>query len=113
MPPTEEDLAWFRSTFRPIPKPQLPDDTVEYSLYIFSSTWQSEDALRNRLREVQKAAAQIQKEYLKEYIWQRQAFGLEIAREDGEVCMLCKERAITNMLTGVSAYRTEPSPRKD
>ena len=91
MPPTEEDIAWFKSTFHPIPKPQLPDDCVEYSLQVFSSSASSEDGLRSRLREVQKSAAQLQKEYLKDYNWQRQAFALELVKEDGEeVCLALK-----------------------
>ena len=84
MPPTEEDIAWFKSTFHPIPKPRLPDDCVEYSLHLFSSSAPSDDVLRSRLREVQKSAAQLQKDYLKDYIWQRQGFALELVKEDGE-----------------------------
>ncbi|KAJ5693024.1 hypothetical protein N7462_002447 [Penicillium macrosclerotiorum] len=34
---TEEDIAWFKSTFHPIPKPELPDDSVEYWIYHFPS----------------------------------------------------------------------------
>lgn len=86
MPPTEEDLAWFRSTFHPIPRARLPDDCVEYSLYIFNSSVDGDSAIRERLREVQKCSSSLQKQYLKEYTWQRQGFGLEIVKEDGEVC---------------------------
>ena len=87
MPPTEEDLAWLRSTFHTIPKPCLPDDCVEYCLYIFESNLDpaNESELRLRLREVQKHASELQKKWLKDYIWQRQAFGLELVKEDGEV----------------------------
>jgi hypothetical protein len=90
MPPTEEDLAWFRSTFHPIPKPRLPDDCVEYCLYIFNSTIDASNDLeiRLRLREAQKHASALQKEWLKDYIWQRQGFGLEIVTEDGDVGLL-------------------------
>ena len=87
MPPTEEDLAWFRSTFHPIPKPRLPDDCVEYCLYIFNSNIDpsNDSEMRLCLREVQKHASELQKEWLKQYIWQRQGFGLEMTTEDGEV----------------------------
>jgi predicted adenine nucleotide alpha hydrolase (AANH) superfamily ATPase len=90
MPPTDEDLAWFRSTFHPIPRPQLPDDCVEYCLYIFNSNIDpgNESELRLHLREVQKYASELQKEWLKEYIWQRQDFRLELKKEDGEVCLI-------------------------
>lgn len=87
MPPTEEDVAWFQSTFHPIPKPALPDDCIEYSLYIISPSLDStnDSELRLRLRDVQKRAAGLQKQYLKDYIWQRQGFSLELNKEDGEV----------------------------
>ncbi|PGH36085.1 hypothetical protein GX50_01097 [[Emmonsia] crescens] len=86
-PPTDEDIEWFRSTFRPIPKPQLPDDCIEYSLYCISSgnvdSTADADLARTRLTEVQKAAAELMKTLLKDYIWQRDAFKLEMTREDG------------------------------
>jgi hypothetical protein len=88
MPPTDEDIAWLRSSFHPVPRPQLPDDCVEYSLYIISQNLDptNDSEARLRLRDVQKAASDLQKKWLKDYIWQRQGFGLELAREDGEVC---------------------------
>ena len=87
MPPTDEDVAWFQSTFHPIPKPSLPDDCIEYSLYIISPSLDSinDSELRLRLRDVQKRAADLQKQYLKDYIWQRQGLSLELNKEDGEV----------------------------
>ncbi|KIW89435.1 uncharacterized protein Z519_09591 [Cladophialophora bantiana CBS 173.52] len=85
MPTTEEDIAWFRSTFHPIPKPALPDDCIEYSLYIISPSLDlSHDSeLRLRFREVQKYATDLHRLYLKDYIWQRQGFSLELNKEDG------------------------------
>ncbi|KIV96134.1 hypothetical protein PV10_00038 [Exophiala mesophila] len=85
MPPTDEDVAWFQSTFHPIPKPSLPDDCIEYSLYIISPSLDSinDSELRLRLRDVQKRAADLQKQYLKDYIWQRQGLSLELNKEDG------------------------------
>ena len=90
MPPNEEDLEWLRSTFHPIPRPRLPDDCVEYSLHVVSSALDpaNDSEVRIRLREVQKHASELQKKWLKDYIWQRQGFGLEIVKEDGEVCHL-------------------------
>lgn len=88
MPPTDEDIAWLRSSFHPVPRPQLPDDCVEYSLYIVSQELDpsNDSEARVRLRDVQKAASDLQKKWLKDYIWQRRGFGLELVREDGEVC---------------------------
>ncbi|KEF62851.1 uncharacterized protein A1O9_00824 [Exophiala aquamarina CBS 119918] len=85
MPPTEEDLAWLRSTFHPIPKPALPDDCIEYSLYILSTSLDrsNDSELRLRLRDIQKHATDLQKRCLKDYIWQRQGFSLELNKEDG------------------------------
>ncbi|CAG8887814.1 unnamed protein product [Penicillium egyptiacum] len=85
---SEEDLAWFQSTFRPIPKPELPDDAVEYSIYhILPSPTPAviDEAAetRARLLEVQRTAADLTKDLLKDYIWQREAFRLEITKEDG------------------------------
>lgn len=90
MPPNEEDLAWFQSTFHPIPKPALPDDCIEYSLYIISSSLDAthDSEVRLALRDVQKHATELQRQYLKEYIWQRQGFALETNKEDGEVCVI-------------------------
>lgn len=86
---SEEDLAWFKSTFRPIPRPQLPEDAIEYSLYLLSSdpAPASTDIIvqtRTRLQEVQKSASELTKDYLKGYIWQREAFNLEIVKENGK-----------------------------
>lgn len=99
MPPTEEDVAWFRSTFHPIPKPALPDDCIEYSLHIISPSLDSsnDSEVRLRLREVQKYAADLHRTHLKDYIWQRQGFTIELQKEDGEVCT-CLTRAAENRL---------------
>ncbi|KAK2743266.1 hypothetical protein FQN57_004955 [Myotisia sp. PD_48] len=85
---SEEDLAWFKSTFRPIPKPQLPDDCVEYSLYWISPSDEKcvedqSDLIRTSLGKVQKSASELVKKYLKDYIWQRDGFKLELTKEDG------------------------------
>lgn len=84
---TEEDIAWFKSTFHPIPKPQLPDDSVEYSVYYLPSPAPAviDEAAetRTRLLEVQRTAAELTKDLLKDYIWQREGFKLEITKEDG------------------------------
>lgn len=87
---SQEDLEWFKSTFRPIPKPQLPEDAIEYSLYLILSdhppTPTVTDAIaetRSRLQEIQKSASELTKSLLKNYIWQREGFSLEVVKEDG------------------------------
>ncbi|KAL1886106.1 hypothetical protein Plec18167_000035 [Paecilomyces lecythidis] len=87
-PMSQEDLEWFKSTFHPIPKPQLPDDSVEYSLYLIPAgpapaVTEEAAETRSRLHEVQKTASELTKTLLKDYIWQRDAFNLEIAKENG------------------------------
>ncbi|KAF7593427.1 hypothetical protein BBP40_011529 [Aspergillus hancockii] len=87
-PMSQEDLEWFKSTFRPIPKPELPDDCVEYSLYHIPSdpTPAIIDKVaetRSRLVDVQRTAAELTKDLLKGYIWQREGFRLEVSKEDG------------------------------
>ncbi|KAL9617518.1 MAG: hypothetical protein Q9160_007676 [Pyrenula sp. 1 TL-2023] len=87
MPATEEDIAWFKSTFHAIPKARLPDDCVEYSIYLFSTGIDSRNGTesRRRLEDIQRQAALLQKRWLKDYIWQRQGFSLEIVNEDGAI----------------------------
>ena len=85
----EEDIAWLKSTFHPIPRPALPDDCIEYSLYVLDTKLDqsNQSEIKIQLRDVQKHATQRQREWLKDYIWQRQPFNLELVSEDGEVCM--------------------------
>ncbi|KAI5307323.1 hypothetical protein KEM56_007589 [Ascosphaera pollenicola] len=64
-PMTEEDLEWFKSTFHPIPRPQLPDDCMQYSLYWISKDTTGTADERAALAEVQKAASELVKTYLK------------------------------------------------
>ena len=91
---SQEDIEWFKSTFHPIPKPQLPDDSVEYSVYHIPSgsgvvvPVDEVSETRARLVQVQRTAAELAKNLLKDYIWQREAFHLEIVKEDGIIADL-------------------------
>lgn len=87
-PLSQEDLEWFKSTFHPVPRPQLPDCTVEYSLYLISSEPNPTvvDAVaetRAKLQEVQKSASALTNSLLGGYIWQREPFRLQITKENG------------------------------
>lgn len=106
---SEEDIAWFKSTFHPIPKAALPDDCIAYTVYALSSTLDSsnDSETRLRLKEIQRYATELQKQWLREYIWQRQGFSLEMDKDDGEVGN-CLERTAKSRLTvnlGMSCLR--------
>ncbi|KAI1981638.1 hypothetical protein LOZ53_004706 [Ophidiomyces ophidiicola] len=94
-PMTEEDIEWFKSTFHPIPKPEIPEDCIEYSLYCIPNDISEDDTVASRaaLGNVQKAASKLVKKYLKDYIWQRENFRLEQVKEDG-----------VNLLRGRTVY---------
>jgi hypothetical protein len=98
---SQEDIEWFKSTFRPIPKPELPDDCVEYSLHYISSNpapalVDEATDIRARLTEVQKSAAELTKQLLKDYIWQREAFRLEATKKDGTHLMRLSSQVMSN-----------------
>ena len=79
----EDKLEWFGEGFDGFPK-RLPEDCVEYSVFILDTTLSSPE-LRQRLRVIQAASNALTKKLLKEFIWQRDSFDLELVREDGKV----------------------------
>jgi hypothetical protein len=89
MPPTDEDLEWLKSTFHPIPKAALPDDCIEYVIHIIANNIDASNVSETRLllRDIQKYAAELQRQWVKDYIWQRQGFSSELQKENGEVCV--------------------------
>ena len=80
-----DHLKWFGEGFDGFPK-TLPEDCVEYTLYVIDSSL-SDLNLRNRLRQIQAAADSLVKHLLRDFIWQRDSFGLELARQDGELSL--------------------------
>ncbi|KAF2085403.1 SGT1-domain-containing protein [Saccharata proteae CBS 121410] len=78
----QDDFKWFGEGFDGFPK-RLPDNCVEYAIHIITATPQTEAQTRERLRSVETAAKVLTKKYLKEYIWQRDSFDLELVRKDG------------------------------
>ena len=113
--PSQEDIDWFRSTFHPIPKPHIPEDCVEYSLYWIApgssvdAPQEQLDAVRTALNEVQKTASGLVKDLLKDYIWQRDNFRLELTKEDGEPSPLKVRDAggPAELTTRTSKYRLQ------
>ena len=79
---SEDDFKWFGENFDGFPKKSL-EDCVEYKIYIVKEEL-SENQIRERLSKVQSNATSLLKTLLKEFIWQRDGFSLELAREDGE-----------------------------
>lgn len=78
---SNDDFKWFGEGFEGFPK-RLPDDFVEYIIYIIGFDI-SDTQTRERLQSVQRAASELEKALLKEYIWQRDSFSLELVRGEG------------------------------
>ncbi|KAG8529095.1 uncharacterized protein KY384_005730 [Bacidia gigantensis] len=79
MPRSQDDLKWFGEGFDGFPK-ILPDDCVEYSIYLINNNPNGSDA-RDNLREIQNAAKKLIKTHLQDFIWQREGFELKIKRD--------------------------------
>lgn len=77
---SKDNFKWFGEGFEGFPK-RLPDDTVEYIIFIIDSKF-NEAQIRSQLSLIQNSASDAVKKYLKDYIWQRDAFKLEFQRED-------------------------------
>ncbi|KAF2827617.1 SGT1-domain-containing protein [Ophiobolus disseminans] len=77
----KDDLKWFGEGFDGFPK-KLPEDVVEYIIYIID-TRLSDIQTRERLQAFQRSFKQLEKKFLKEYIWQRESLKLELVREEG------------------------------
>lgn len=76
----QDDLKWFGEGFDGFPK-KLPEDVVEYMIFVIDSKL-SDIQTRERLQAFQRALNTLEKKFLKEYIWQRDSFKLELVREE-------------------------------
>lgn len=77
MEPSQDDgLKWFGEGFDGFPK-RLPEDCMEYMIYLIDSKLDSIAATRARLNDLLKNANQISKNLFKDYIWQRDPFSLK------------------------------------
>ena len=83
MEETADGLEGFGKDFQEFPR-RLPDDCVEYSMYVLDHTLKDAE-IRERLRNVQSATSTLTRKLLKDFIWQREGFALELVREDGNV----------------------------
>jgi hypothetical protein len=75
-----DDLKWFGEGFDGFPK-KLPEDVVEYIIFVIDARL-SDIQIRERLQAFQRALHSLEKKFLKEYIWQRDAINLDLVREE-------------------------------
>jgi hypothetical protein len=78
----KDDLKWFGEGFDGFPK-RLPDDCVEYMLFIIDTLLTQKEVL-TRLELVRKEAMKLTGALLKDYIWQRDDFNLKLAQSTGK-----------------------------
>ncbi|KAI9841683.1 MAG: hypothetical protein M1838_003454 [Thelocarpon superellum] len=79
--PPRDDLKWFGEGFDGFPK-NLSEDSVEYSIFIVDTTCSGPE-LHAQLELIRVAAAELSEKLLRNYIWQRDAFRLDVQTEDG------------------------------
>lgn len=77
---TSDNFKWFGEGFDGFPK-TLPDDTVVYIIDLIDAKL-GDAQVRSQLALLQKHAAEITKKHLKDYIWQREPFKLELERHE-------------------------------
>lgn len=82
MEDTDGDFKGFEGDFAGFPK-HLPEDCVEYSLYVIDSKLKSSKELLGQLEAVKKETSKQTDNLLKDYIWQRESFKLDLEREEG------------------------------
>ncbi|OQO08099.1 hypothetical protein B0A48_06893 [Cryoendolithus antarcticus] len=75
--PKQDDFKWFGEGFDGFPK-RLPEDCVEYIIYVIDEKLKTQAAIRTRLNHILKAANIASKKLLADYIWQREAFELSL-----------------------------------
>jgi len=80
----KDEFQGFENGFDGFPK-RLPDDCVEYTLFIIDSKLKSRKELLARLEAVRKESLKLSSGLLKEYIWQREAFRLELESGEGTI----------------------------
>ncbi|KAF7928875.1 uncharacterized protein EAE97_009717 [Botrytis byssoidea] len=80
----DNDFKGFNEGFNGFPK-RLPDDCVEYSLYIIDSKLKSQKDLLSKLEDVRKESLKLLKDLTKDYIWQRDGFKVEMKNEKGSM----------------------------
>jgi hypothetical protein len=67
---------------------QLPENTVEYMLFVIDSQQTEARKTRPRLENIRKAAVELAQSFTKEYIWQREGFEISFKSENGKCPIL-------------------------
>ena len=94
-----DDFKGFGEGFDGFPK-RLPEDCVEYSLFIIDSNIKSQKELLGKLEHVRKESVKLMESLLKEYIWQREAFKLELESGKG-ICAISAGNLVLNQCLGM------------
>ncbi|KAI1632037.1 SGT1-domain-containing protein [Biscogniauxia mediterranea] len=82
---SEDRTEFFQHGFEGFPR-RLPDNCVEYVLFLIDSTLDARTLLAE-LENIRKAAVQLCSRIASEYIWQRDSFQLQVKR-DGDLVYL-------------------------
>lgn len=78
----EDDFKGFGEGFTGFPK-RLPEDCVEYSLFVIDAKLKTQKELLAQLEAIRKESVRLSESLLKEYIWQRESFKLELESSNG------------------------------
>lgn len=90
MESVKNEFQGFEDGFHGFPK-HLPDDCVEYTLFIIDSKLNSQKELRTRLEAVRRESKKLTDTLLKDYIWQRDGFSLQIENGNGMLYLYSHE----------------------
>jgi hypothetical protein len=76
------DYQGFDNGFEGFPK-RLPNDCVEYSLFVIDTKLKSQKDMLSRLELIRKEGNKLAESLLKEHIWQREGFQLSVKSDKG------------------------------
>lgn len=87
MESSEENFKGFGEGFAGFPK-RLPEDCVEYSLFVIDTKLKTQKELLVQLESIRKESTKLTEALLKEYIWQRESFRLELETVKGTLLVM-------------------------
>lgn len=95
----EQDFKGFGDSFAGFPK-RLPEDCVEYTLFVIDTKWKTQKELLTQLEAIRKESNKLTETLLKEYIWQRESFKLELETAKGTSLNIPYNDAVINISPG-------------